>query len=164
MGGTLRRSARRIAAPSRISSVGLLFAMAEAGARAWCPLVSALLALALLLSATELAGAEQKPSKRPDAANAVVQTPSPERTMHGRSTRTKRNISMDTFRAEEIVPDICRGYSSKKRGSHAGGARSIGRAHPRPSQDYNGRNLSSLTEDSRSIVPGRRLPSRPETG
>lgn len=112
MGRTLRRSAPRIAAQSRIRSVGLLSAMAEAGARAWRPMVSALLALALLLSATELAGAEQKRSKRPDGANAVVQTSSPERTMHGRLTRTKRNISMDRFRAEEIVPDICRGCSS----------------------------------------------------
>lgn len=112
MGRTLRRSARRIAAQSRIRSVGPISAMAESGARAWRPLVSALLALALLLSATELAGAQQKPLKRPDGANAVVQTSSPERTMRGRTTRTKRNISMDTFRAEEIVPDICRGCSS----------------------------------------------------
>lgn len=112
MGRTLRRSARRIAASSRIRSAGLLSAMAEAGARAWRPLASALLALALLLSATELAGAEQKPSKRPDGANAVVQAPSRERTVHGQSTRTRRNVSMDTFRAEEIVPDICRGCSS----------------------------------------------------
>jgi hypothetical protein len=76
-------------------------------------LLAAFVAFAMLFSAGEAAGAQRTKPKQHSGSNAVVQTEAPQRTVSGRSTRSNRASGMNpTFRAEDIVPDICKGCSS----------------------------------------------------
>jgi hypothetical protein len=77
-------------------------------------LLAAFVVFAMLFSATEAAGEQRKKPKQHGSANAAVQTGAPERPAAGRNTRSNRTTTVVTppFRAEEIVPDICKGCSS----------------------------------------------------
>jgi len=76
-------------------------------------LLAAFIAFAMLFSASEAAGAQRTKPKQHSGANAVVQTETPQRTIPGRSTRSHRASDGEpAFRAEYIVPDICKGCSS----------------------------------------------------
>jgi hypothetical protein len=76
-------------------------------------LFAAFIAFAMLFSASEAAGAQRTKPKQHSASEAVVQTEAPQRTIPGRSTRSQRGSDgKSAFRAEEIVPDICKGCSS----------------------------------------------------
>ena len=76
-------------------------------------LLAAFVAFAMLFSASEAAGAQRTKPKQHSSSSAVVQTEAPQRTMFGRSTRsTRASEGKPAFRAEEIVPDICKGCSS----------------------------------------------------
>jgi hypothetical protein len=76
-------------------------------------LLAAFIAFAMLFSASEAAGAQRTKPKQHGSSSAVVQTEAPQRTMSGRSTRSHRATDRKpAFRAEEIVPDICKGCSS----------------------------------------------------
>ncbi|NOJ49057.1 hypothetical protein [Bradyrhizobium archetypum] len=76
-------------------------------------LLAVAVVFAMLLSASEATGAEQKKPKPYRGSNAVVQTEAPERTPSvGRSTGSNRATGASPpFRAEDIVPDICKGCS-----------------------------------------------------
>jgi len=76
-------------------------------------LFAAFIAFALLFSATEAAGAQRYKSNQQGSSSAAVHADAPQRPVSGRNTRPKTAISASpTFRAEDIVPDICRGCSS----------------------------------------------------
>jgi hypothetical protein len=76
-------------------------------------LLAALVAFTMLFGATEAAGAQRKKPKQPGGPNAVVQTQAPERPVARQNTRSDRTSTViPTFRAEDIVPDICKGCSS----------------------------------------------------
>jgi hypothetical protein len=77
-------------------------------------LLAAFVVFAMLFGATEAAGAQRKKPKQPGSANAAVQTEAPERPVSGRNTRPNRatTVVIPPFRAEEVVPDICKGCSS----------------------------------------------------
>jgi hypothetical protein len=76
-------------------------------------LLAAFIAFAMLFSATEATGAQRTKPEQHSSSSAVVQTEAPQRTMSGRGTRSHRaSEGKSAFRAEEIVPDICKGCSS----------------------------------------------------
>jgi hypothetical protein len=76
-------------------------------------LLAAFIAFAMLFSATEAVGAQRIKPKQHSSSNTVVQMEAPQRTVSGGSTRSNRASGMNpTFRAEDIVPDICKGCSS----------------------------------------------------
>jgi hypothetical protein len=76
-------------------------------------LVAALVAFAMLVSASEATGAGRTTPKQHGTSNAIVQTEAPQRSLSGRSARSNRAGGMSpTFRAQDIVPDICKGCSS----------------------------------------------------
>jgi hypothetical protein len=77
-------------------------------------LLAAFIAFAMLFSASEAAGAQRTKPKQHGSSNAAaVQAEAPQRTMSSRGTRSHRaSDGKPAFRAEEIVPDICRGCSS----------------------------------------------------
>jgi hypothetical protein len=76
-------------------------------------LLSALVVFAVLLGAFEASGAERRKPKRHGSANAAVQTAAPKQIMPGRGKKSDPATRADpTFRAEDIVPDICKGCSS----------------------------------------------------
>jgi hypothetical protein len=76
-------------------------------------LFAAFIAFAMVFSASEAAGAQRTKPKQHGSSSAVVQTEAPQRTISGRSTRSHgASDRKATFRAEEIVPDICKGCSS----------------------------------------------------
>lgn len=77
-------------------------------------LLSALVLFSVLFGAGEVAGAERMDAKRHHPGSSMsVQTKPSMRMMAGRNARPDRAISSTaTFRAEDIVPDICRGCSS----------------------------------------------------
>ncbi|WFU19965.1 hypothetical protein [Bradyrhizobium sp. CB3481] len=76
-------------------------------------LLAVAVVFAMLLSASEAIGAQQKKPKQYGGSNAVVQSEAPERTLSGgRSTGSNRATGASRpFRAEDIVPDICKGCS-----------------------------------------------------
>lgn len=76
-------------------------------------LLAALVAFAMLFGASEAAGAQRAKLKQHSSPNAVVQTEAPQRTISDRSARSRRaSDGQPAFRAEDIVPDICKGCSS----------------------------------------------------
>jgi hypothetical protein len=76
-------------------------------------LLAASIALAVLFIAGESTGAQQTKPKQHSGSNAVVQTEAPQRAISAQNTRSNRATRMSpTFRAEDIVPDICKGCSS----------------------------------------------------
>jgi hypothetical protein len=66
---------------------------------------------AVLLGAFDASGAEQRKPKRHGSANAAVQTAAPNQIMPGKKSDPATRAD-PTFRAEDIVPDICKGCSS----------------------------------------------------
>jgi hypothetical protein len=75
--------------------------------------LAAFIAFAMLFSASEAAGAQRTKLKQRSGSNAVVQTEAPQRMPFGRSKRSNRASDRNpVFRAEDIVPDICKGCSS----------------------------------------------------
>jgi len=73
----------------------------------------ALAAFAVLFGAGEAAGAQPTKHRPAGASNPVVQMEAGSKTVSGRNTTSDRAISTSrTFRAEDIVPDICKGCSS----------------------------------------------------
>lgn len=76
-------------------------------------LLAALVLFSMLFGASEVAGTERSDPKRNLSSNISVQTKPTLRMMPGRTARPERAISPpETFRAEDIVPDICKGCSS----------------------------------------------------
>ena len=76
-------------------------------------LLSALVLCSVLFGASEVAGTERMDPKRYLGSSISVQAKPSVRMMSGRNARPDRGISpIPTFRAEEIVPDICKGCSS----------------------------------------------------
>jgi hypothetical protein len=76
-------------------------------------LLAAFIAFALLSSASEVSGAQRTKSKQHSTLKAVVQTEAPQPKVSARSTRSNRAASTSSnFRAEDIIPDICKGCSS----------------------------------------------------
>jgi hypothetical protein len=76
-------------------------------------LLAAFIVLAMLFGAGEATGAQRTKPKQRSGSNEVVQTEAPQRSVSGRSTRSNRATGTNqTFRAEDIVPDICKGCSS----------------------------------------------------
>jgi len=76
-------------------------------------LLAAFIAFAVLFGASEAAGAQRTKLKQHSSSNAVVQTEAPKRTISDRSARSRRaGDGQPAFRAEDIVPDICKGCSS----------------------------------------------------
>jgi hypothetical protein len=76
-------------------------------------LFAAFIAFAMLFGASEAVGAQRTKPQQHSSSNAVVETEAPQRTLSGRSTRSNRASDRNlTFRAEDIVPDICKGCSS----------------------------------------------------
>ncbi len=69
--------------------------------------------LAIVFSTSQVAGMERTPPK-PNAQSAqAVQARSSERTMPSRKVSASPSISATSdFRAEDLIPDICRGCSS----------------------------------------------------
>ena len=75
-------------------------------------LFAAFMAFAVLFSATQAAGAQQDKPKQQSSSSPAVHNDA-QRPVSGRSTKSKSAISASpTFRAEDIVPDICRGCTS----------------------------------------------------
>lgn len=75
--------------------------------------LAAFIAFATLFSASEAAAAQRTKLKQHSGSNAVVQTEAPQQIPSGRSTRSNRAGDRNlVFRAEHIVPDICKGCSS----------------------------------------------------
>lgn len=76
-------------------------------------LLSALVLFSVLFGASAVAGTERMDPKRYLGSSISVQTTPSVRMMSGRNARPDRAISSNaTFRAEDIVPDICKGCSS----------------------------------------------------
>jgi hypothetical protein len=76
-------------------------------------LLATFIAFAMLFGAGEAAGAQRKKPQQHTNSSAVVHTDGPQQPVSSRSTRPNRAISASpTFRAEDIVPDICKGCSS----------------------------------------------------
>jgi hypothetical protein len=76
-------------------------------------LLAAFIAFVMLFGASEAAGAKRTKLTPHSSSSAVVQTEAPQRTISGRSARSRRaSDGQPAFRAEEIVPDICKGCSS----------------------------------------------------
>jgi hypothetical protein len=76
-------------------------------------LLAAFIAFAMLFGASEAVGAQRTKPKQHSSSSAVLQTEAPQRTLSGRGTRSHRaGDRKPAFRAEEIVPNICRGCSS----------------------------------------------------
>jgi|1186.fasta_scaffold903985_1 hypothetical protein len=76
-------------------------------------LLAAFIAFAMLFSASEAPGAQRTKPKQHSSSSAVVQAEAPQRTpsRHGTSSH-RASDGKPAFRAEEIVPDICKGCSS----------------------------------------------------
>ncbi len=76
-------------------------------------LLAAFIAFALLSSASEASGAQRTKSKQHSTSKAVVQTGALQPKVSARSTSSNRAASTSpSFRAEDIIPDICKGCSS----------------------------------------------------
>ena len=76
-------------------------------------LFAAFIAFAVLCSATEAAGAQRHKPDQQGSLGAAVRADAPQRPLSGRNRGSKSAISVSpTFRAEDIVPDICKGCSS----------------------------------------------------
>jgi hypothetical protein len=76
-------------------------------------LLAAFIAFALLSSSTETSSAQRIKPKQHSTWKTVVQTEAPQPKVSGRSTRPNRAASTSpSFRAEDIIPDICKGCSS----------------------------------------------------
>ena len=74
-------------------------------------LFAAFIMSAVLFGMGEATGAQR--TKPNSGSNAVVQTEAPQRGWAGRRTPSNRATGANsTFRAEDIVPDICKGCSS----------------------------------------------------
>jgi hypothetical protein len=86
--------------------------VATAGRRAAQRLAGTLVLVAVLFSASVAAAQGGRPAmKRPIASNASVQRISSERITSGQKARMDAVSSLTSFRAEDIVPDICKGCS-----------------------------------------------------
>jgi hypothetical protein len=83
-------------------------AVATAGRRGMQRLLGVLVLLALLSSTSVVAGEERTALKRPVTSNAWVHRISSERTTSGRRAKMDAVSSDTSFRAEDIVPDICK--------------------------------------------------------
>lgn len=69
--------------------------------------------LAIVFSTSQAAGMERIPSKRHAQSAAAVQARSSERRMPSRKVSASPAISATSdFRAEDLIPDICKGCSS----------------------------------------------------
>lgn len=76
-------------------------------------LLATFITLALLFSAGEAAGAQREKPQQQSSSSAAAHDDAPQRPASGRNTRYKNAVSASpTFRAEDIVPDICKGCSS----------------------------------------------------
>lgn len=76
-------------------------------------LLAALVLFSVLFGASEVAGTERIDPKQNVSSNISVPTKPKLRMMSGRNARPERAISPpETFRAEDIVPDICKGCAS----------------------------------------------------
>ena len=76
-------------------------------------LLAALVVFAVLFSTCEATGIERRKAKRHGSSNAAIQTEAPKQMVPSQGKRSNRATSMgSTFRAEDIVPDICKGCSS----------------------------------------------------
>jgi hypothetical protein len=90
-----------------------LLAGADAEGRTMHGLFAAFIVLAMLVGTGEATGAQRTKPTQHSGSNAVVQTEAPQRGASSRRTRSNRATGMSpTFRAEDIVPDICKGCSS----------------------------------------------------
>ena len=68
---------------------------------------------ALVLSTSQVAGSERPPSRPAVQSAAAIQMRVSDRTPSNRKNGGKRQFSATTdFRAEDLIPDICKGCSS----------------------------------------------------
>jgi hypothetical protein len=75
-------------------------------------LAGILVLVAVLVSTSVAAAYERRPAmKRPIASNASIQRISSERITSGQKAKMDAVSSPTSFRAEDIVPDICKGCS-----------------------------------------------------
>lgn len=75
-------------------------------------LFATFIAFAMLFSVSGAAGA-QRDKPQQSSSNAAAHADASQRPVSGRDTRSRSAISVSpTFRAEDIVPDICKGCSS----------------------------------------------------
>jgi hypothetical protein len=104
---------RRIAGQTRDRRAVPLRRSAETGRSPMQRLLAALVLFSVLFDVSELAATERMDPKRHAGSKISVQAKPTLRMMSGRNARSDRAISSDaTFRAEDIVPDICKGCSS----------------------------------------------------
>ena len=76
-------------------------------------LFATFIAFAMLFTVSEAAGAQRGKPQQQSSSNAAAHADASQRPVSGRDTRSKSAISVSpTFRAEDIVPDICKGCSS----------------------------------------------------
>jgi hypothetical protein len=75
--------------------------------------LAALALLAIASSTSQAAGVERTPPKRHVQSIAAAQARPSDRVMPSRKVDPKREFSATSdFRAEELIPDICKGCSS----------------------------------------------------
>lgn len=76
-------------------------------------LLATFIAFAMLFNASEAAGAPREKAQQQGRPSAAAHAEATQRPVSGRNTTSKNAISASpTFRAEDIVPDICKGCSS----------------------------------------------------
>ncbi len=76
-------------------------------------LLAAFVTLAIVFSTSQVSGMERTPPKRHVQSAAANQARPTDRTMSIRKVNASRTISATSdFRAEDIIPDICKGCSS----------------------------------------------------
>jgi hypothetical protein len=76
-------------------------------------LLATFIGFAMLFSVSEAAGAQRDKPQQQSSSSAAAQADASQRPVSGRDIKSKSAISgSPTFRAEDIVPDICKGCSS----------------------------------------------------
>ena len=69
--------------------------------------------LVIIFSTSQVAGMERSPQQRSVQSASAVQTKPSDPAMSGRKVGAVRAISATSdFRAEDLIPDICKGCSS----------------------------------------------------
>jgi hypothetical protein len=73
----------------------------------------ALAVSALVFSTSQAAGSERPPPKRSVHSPVAIRTPSSHRAAMSRKPDVgRRSSALSDFRAEDLIPDICKGCSS----------------------------------------------------
>jgi hypothetical protein len=118
-GASIERTFRRLGAASPVhSNIGVPGfrpgrPKAAVGRRTMRRVLAAFAVLTIVFSTSQVVGMERTPPKRQVQSAAAVQARPSDRVTSSRKVSASRTISATSdFRAEDLIPDICKGCSS----------------------------------------------------